>query len=179
MQKLNLDKQTIALIILAGVLLLEVFLFLPLGIGKVGALNKEISLVQAKIKNIETDWPKKDKYVRQNDELKTNIQTLKMSFLLAQQEANALSFISSESEKFNIKIEVLKPSKLKDFASTKFGSFKYLPIVVRGSGKFHDAAKFFEYLQNSKYFFEITEIDIFPGAVGNSMEMIICGLIKE
>ncbi|UCD15812.1 MAG: hypothetical protein JSV34_01830 [Candidatus Omnitrophota bacterium] len=177
--KFKLDKKSIIFIGLVAVLLLELALILPLQVGKMRKLNAEIIMIRRKLANLERDWPKRSQYLEENGNLKEEIKMTKMRFFSPRQESSALAFISSESEKFNIKIELLKPAEIKGGASTKFGVFKRLPVTVKARGKFHNLVRFLEYLQNSKYFFEVTELDIFSGQPYNSIDMVICGLVKE
>lgn len=178
MRKLKLNKKTVVFIILAGGLLLELFL-LPLAIRQIKGANRKISDLKIKLVNIEREWVNKDSYIKKNEECKRELLSWQEKFFLPQEEASVLSFVSSGSKEFNLKIEFLKPAKAKDYSSTKFGNFKYLPISIKAEGGYHDLARFMEYLQTSRYFFEIIELKIVSGKVLDSVEMVICGLIKE
>lgn len=176
---LNLDKRSLAFIILTVVLIVEVGLFLPLQVSKIRELNKEIATAKNNLANLDRDWPKRSQYLEENENLREEIKMINGKFFSPRQEASMLSFLSSESEGFAIKIEVLKPIDVKERASTKFGVFESLPVMVKATGRFHNLVRFLDYLQNSKYFFEVKKLDIFSGEPYHSIDMIICGLIKE
>lgn len=179
MRKLKLDKRTVVFIVLAGALILELFLLLPLAVRQIKASNRKINDLKVKLANIEREWVNKDSYIEKNEKCKQELLSWQEKFFLPQEEASVLSFVSSESKKFDIKIEFLKPAKAKDYSSTKFGNFKYLPISIKAEGGYHDLARFMEYLQTGRYFFEIIELKIISGKILDSVEMVICGLIKE
>lgn len=176
---LKLDKPSAIFLGLAAILAVEIALFLPWGVTKLRRLNREIFVIQTKLTQFKHDWPKKSGYLEENAVLKEKINRISQKFFAPRQEASALSFISSESEKFAITVELLKPAEVKERASTGAGVFESLPVMVKAMGKFHNLARFLDYLQNSQYFFEVKKLDIFSGPLDNSIEIVICGLTRE
>ncbi|MDP2923394.1 MAG: hypothetical protein Q8O30_06725 [Candidatus Omnitrophota bacterium] len=179
MRKLDLDKHIVIFSVAAFILLLELLLILPLEIKKIGEMNKAAAKFRQDIDSVEKDWPNKDIYLASSQAAKAEIQRLSEKFIVPQQESGIFSFISSESKGFGVEIKVLKPSEIEDYVSTKFGKFKYLPINIKAQSQFHDLARFLDYLQSGKLFFEVKEITIKANYPNNLVDIIICGLVKE
>ena len=179
MRKLNLDKYIVIFSALVDIIFIEVFLLLQFAIKKISGINKKIGQVKGDIQNIEKDWPHKDEYLKYKENLKTEIQNVDEKFFTAQAESSLFSFISSEGKNFGVDIKVLTPLAMQDYVSTKFGKFKYLPISIKAQGRFHNLAKFLDYLQSGRHFFEITELKIKSNYPYHDINIIICGLVKE
>jgi len=179
MQKLNFDKKSVVFFFIVAFIIIEMAVFIPWGIKKIISSNKEIKSVATRLKNIEEDWPNKDKYVQQKEQLNKSLDDIQSKFVSTQEESKIFSFISTSSKEFGVDIKSLLPSKLQDYASTKFGKFKYLPIVIKAESKFHNLALFLEYLGNSKYFFEVKKIKISGVHKQNIVEIVICLVIQE
>lgn len=177
MQKINIDKQTIVFFILAVILFSELFIAFPWEIKKISDLTKQTIKVAHRVTSIENEWLRKDKYLKDKSELKEEIKRIQEKFISRQQESKMLSFISVSSKDFRVKIQSLTPGELEEYASTKFGEFKYLPIVIKADSKFHDLVLFLNHLSNSQYFFEVKKLDILSRSPYNSIEMIICGVV--
>ena len=177
MQKI--DKETIIFFVLVIFLILEIGFLLPSRIKKLNKLNKEIGEIKRSISMVKNDWPRKSSYLENNKKIKEEIKKLKSKFILPQQESKFFSFLSAKSKDFKINIESLRPLQTIDYVSSRFGKFKYLPISVEGRGKFHNLSRFLNCLQNSDYFFEVKELDIKTDQPYHSINMIICGLVKE
>ena len=178
MQKINIDKQVVVFFILAAILVGELFIVFPWEIKKISNLTKETAKIAWRVSSIEREWPKKDKYLKNKELLKKEIEESRGRFLLFDQGSKALSFISANSKDFGIEIQSLSLGKLQDYISTKFGTFKYLPVKVKAKGKFHNLARFLDYLSGSQYFFEVKEMSILHKHPYNSIEMTICGIIE-
>ena len=179
MQKINIDKQTIIFFALAVLLLAEVFVLVPWSFKRITVLSRTAASLSRKLKSIRVDWPNKDKYIDSQEELKAQIKKAHFKFIPSQEESKLLSFISANSKNFNVNIKSLLPGKVKEYTSTHFGEFKYLPIAVKARGGFHNLAKFLDYLKNSQYFFEIKKMSISSQQPYNFIEMNICGVISE
>lgn len=178
MRKLKLDKNIILAIVLAVVLIGEVILLI-LGTGAVFNINKKISKIKQDLATIEKEWPNKDSYLNKSESLKKEIAALREKFILPQQESALFSYISSESKNFNVQIKVIKPQAMQDHAASKVGKFKYLPITISAISSFHGFAQFIDFIQTGKYFFDVTEMQILSNSPYHSIEMVICGLVKE
>jgi len=179
MQKLNFDKKSIVFFSIAAFIVIEVAVFIPWGIKRIISSNREIKFVATRLKNIERDWPNKDRYVQQKEQLSKSLGELRSKFVSTQDESKLLSFISTSSKEFGVEIKSLLPSKVQDYTSTEFGKFKYLPIVIKAESKFHNLVLFLEYLGNSKYFFEVKKVNISGTRKKNTVEMIVCAAIQE
>lgn len=179
MRKLDFDKNIVAFIILIVILLSEMVFFLPLAIRKNTLVSRRTDAVKTKVDSVEKDWPNKDSFLEKNDMLRQEIKQIKTKLFLPQQRASILSYISSESEAFDIEIQVLRPSPLQDCKLSKSAKLKYLPVVMKARGKFHDLVRFLEHLQTDKYFFEIKKIDIVSGYSDNSVDIILTSLMQE
>lgn len=179
MQKLNFDKKSIVFFSIVTFIIIEVAVFIPWGIKKIISSNRKIKFTATRLKNIEKDWPKKDKYVQQKKQLSKSLDEIRSKFVSAQDQSKVFSFISTSSKEFGVEIRSLLPSKAQDYTSTKFGEFKYLPIVIKAESKFHNLALFLEHLRNSKYFFEIKKINISGASKQNIVEMVICAALQE
>ncbi|NQT28277.1 MAG: hypothetical protein HQ570_01625, partial [Candidatus Omnitrophica bacterium] len=177
MQKINIDKQTGLFFILAAVLFLELLVVFPWEIKKISDLTKQTAKIAQSVVAIENEWPRKGRYLANKEQLKEKIKRIQERFILKQQESRILSFISVSSENSKVKIQSLVPGELQEYTSTKWGEFKYLPVVVKAECKFHDLALFLNSLNDSQYFFEVKKLDILPTPLYNSIEMIICAAI--
>lgn len=177
MQKINIDKPTFSFIIIAIVLLIELFIIFPWEISKMGGLTKKQGKLIEKINSIENEWPKKDKYLDSKEKLKEEIGKIRGKFITPNQESKILSFISSSSKKFGIEINSLIPEALSPYITGDVGNFKYLPIKVKAKGNFHNLAMFIDYLNSSQYFFEVKKLSMKSSLSDNIIEMVICGAV--
>jgi len=177
MQKINIDKPTLVFVIVAAILLVELFVVFPWEISKIGGLTKKRSKLIEKLNFIENEWPRKDQYLENKELLNEEIQKVRGKFITYDQESKVLSFISASSKDFGIKINSLTPGELQSYVSTKFGKFEYLPIKVKAKGNFHNLAMFLDYLSSSQYFFEVKELAILSGLPYSSIEMVIFGVV--
>ncbi|MCK9615275.1 MAG: type 4a pilus biogenesis protein PilO [Candidatus Omnitrophica bacterium] len=178
MRKLKLDKNIIVAIVLVIVSIGEIIL-LVLGAGIVFNINKKISKIRQDLATIEKEWPNKDRYVSKSETLTKEIDDMREKFILPQQDSALFSYISTESKNFSVQIKVIKPQALQDYAASKIGKFKCLPITISAIGSFHNFAQFMDFLQTGKYFFDVLEMQILSDSPYHSIEMVICGLIKE
>ncbi len=177
-KKLNIDRNTILVTTFGITLLLEIIILFSVVFATSGT-NKEINKLRGNLAQIEKEWPRRDNFSKQKENLKQEISEMHTKFILPQTESVLYSFISSESKGYNVQVKVLKPGAMQDYSTTKLGKFKYLPIIISAKASFHGLANFLDYLQNSKYFFDITELRITAGLPYNSIDMVICGLVKE
>ena len=178
MHKLKLDKNIILTIAATAILLVEIVLLI-LEVGAISGINKKISKTKQDLAAIEREWPNKENYVKRSDSLKKEIAEIREKFILPQQDSALFSYISSQSKNFSVQIKALKPQPLQDYAASKLGKFKYLPIAVNAASSFHNFAQFIDFLQSDKYFFDVLEIRILSDSPYQSIEMVICGLVKE
>ena len=179
MQKRDFDKKSIVFFSIVAFVIIEVAVFIPWGIKRIISSNREIKFVVTRLKNIEKDWPNKDKYVQQKEQLNERLDEIRSKFVSTQEESKLFSFISTSSKEFGVEIRSLLPNKVQDYTSTKFGEFKYLPITIKAESKFHNLALFLEHLGNSKYFFEVKKISISGVRKQNIVEMVICAALQE
>jgi hypothetical protein len=179
MRKLNIDKNIITISILALILLCAILIFIPLQLRILTNVNKKINALRTNLLTARKEWPVKDRYFLQSEKLKSELKDLRQKFIIPQEESALFSYISSESKNFDINIRVLKPQPLQDYLSTKLGKFKFVPITINAQGKFHNLARFFDYIQRGKFFFDVTELKISSGSLSHSIEITICGLMKE
>jgi len=178
MRKLKVEKNVIIFAVIIGIVACELLVLLPLEVINIVAIQKKLSSIKHNLATIEQDWPKKDVYVRNQGEVKEAITSLHGKFVNPQEASNLFSFISSSGKNFNVEIRVLNPADLQEYASIPGGKIKYLPITMSLQSSFHNLARFLEYLQTSQYFFEVTELKIFSGFPANTIEMVLCGLVK-
>ena len=179
MQKINIDKQTVVFFVLAVILFGELFVVFPWEIKKISDLAKKIDKVVQRVNFIESEWPQKDKYLEDKELLKKEIKEARGRFFLSDQRSKILFFISANSKDFGVEIQSLLPGEPQDYTSTEFGTFKYLPVMVKAKGKFHNLARFFDYLGSSQYFLEVKKLDILSSPPYSSIEMTIRGIIEE
>ncbi|MFA5270986.1 MAG: hypothetical protein WC412_01435 [Candidatus Omnitrophota bacterium] len=177
-KNLNIDKNIIIGVMIGVTLLIEITI-LSSEFSAVSGINKKINQLKQELVQVERDWPNRDAFYKQKEVFKQEIGGMHTKFILPQAESALYSFLSSESKNFNVQVKVLKPAPLQDYLTTKLGKFKYLPIIISARGSFHSLASFLDYIQNSKYFFDVTELRIASGAPYHSVDMVICGLVKE
>lgn len=177
--RLNLNKDIVIFSVLAVVLIVELAILLPLAIGNLTKLNKNIIGLKQKITATKKEWPRKDEYLDKNSRLKMELDQMRSKAIFPQQETDLFSFLSTASKKFSIEIEVLTPSEIVEGDSTGPQKFKYLPISLSAKSRFHSLAQFLNYLQSGEYFFEIKEMAVSPGRPYHSIEMLIYGLVQE
>ncbi len=177
MQKINIDKPTLVFIIVAVILLFELFVVFSWEVSKIGALTKRAGKLIEKLNTIENEWPRKDQYLEDKELLKEEIKKVRGKFIAYDQESKTLSFISASSKDFGIEINSLTPEGLKAYTKTEVGNFKYLPIKVKAKGNFHNLAMFLNHLGSSQYFFEVKKLTILSGSPYNLVEMTIYGAV--
>lgn len=152
---------------------------LPLSVRQIIVLNREISGFSLKLKDIAREWPKKDDYDNQELLLEEEIKVIQKKFVSFDQESQLLSFISSAGKSLGFDIKSFSSEKSEDYNGLEQGKFKYLPIHISGSSKYHNLALFFNYLQSSKYFFDVKKISIATGLSGDKIDMVLYGIMKE
>jgi len=179
MQNIKFQKQTVIFFSLAAFLALEVFVLLPAGIKGLVSLNRKIAATRTQISSVERDWPNKEKYSRQRDELKTEIEKIKAKLVSPQEESKLLSFVSTSSKDFNVEIESMYPDKPQDFALVESTQLKYLPINLKAKSGFYELTQFLRHLQSSDYFFDVKSLSLKSGYPYNSVETLICAIVKE
>lgn len=179
MLKLNLDKKTLFLLVFTGVLILELFFFMPWTIVRLAAVNKGVRQLKSKAAMVESEWHNKDSYLERNSQLRKDVEKLKIKIFPFSQQASVLSFISSESEKFNVIINSLQPLAIQEYASTDFGDFKYLPVAMSVKANFHNLKNFIEYLQSYEAFFAVRRLNISSGEPDTLADVEIGVLVKE
>ncbi len=175
MQKIKLDKQSIVFITLAVFLVIEVFIILPWGIGKIVKSNKEIKSLKQQIKAAETEWPRLSDYSKKVETLQSTIKNYKQKAIKQGQESRLISFISENSRKYNIKIKAITPL---DSIPAENDNFNYVPFQIEAEGEFHNLGNFFSFLQNSDYFFELKELTL-AGFRPTKINMLLCGLKQK
>lgn len=178
MRKLTIEKNVIIFAVIIGIAACELLVLLPLEVIKIAAMQKKLSSIKHNLITIEQDWPKKEIYIRNQSQVKEAIVSLYGKFVSPQEASNLFSFVSSSGKNFNVEIKVLNPADLQEYVSIQGGKIKYLPIAMSLQGSFHNLARFLEYLQTSQYFFEVTELKIFSSVPANTIEMVLCGLVK-
>ena len=178
MQKIKVNKRFIIFLAVLVFFLLEVLIFLPMGIKKVFVLHKKKSSFSQKIKNIEIDWPNKEIYKSQKNDLSKEIEEMHDKSILYKQSSTLISFISSKSKEFGVQIRTISPGQLKEYQEN-LENFKLLPITIKSKSKFHNFVNFLDQLQESKYFIEIKSLDMITDDEDIFIEMEICGLVKE
>jgi len=178
MHKLKLDKDIILVAVLSAVVLGEIILMV-LAIGGFYGINKKISTIRQDLASIEREWPQKENYVNKSDSLKKEISEMRGKFILPQEDSALFSYISTESKNFSVQIKSIKPLPLQDYTPSRLGKFKSLPITVSALSSFHNFAQFMDFIQNGRYFFDVLEMRILSDSALQSIEIVICGLVKE
>ena len=152
---------------------------LPLSIRQIVVLNREISGLSLKLKDTEREWPKKDDYDSQKFLLEEEIKVIQKKFVSSDQESQLLSFISSAGKSLGFDIKSFSPEKNEEYDSSEQRGFKYLPIHISGNSRYHNLALFFNYLQSSKYFFDVKKISIGTGLSGDKINMVLYGIMRD
>ncbi len=179
MQKINFHKQTIIFLIIVLFLVVGFLVFLPWRIGAILDLNKKIAQSTGNLNTVKSSWALKDSYLNTKNNIKIEIEKVRMKIISLEEDTKVYSFISAGSKSFNINIHSLSPEKLQDYALTNSGDFKYLPIQIKAEGGFHSLIGFLNYLQNSKYLFGVKQLSISSKYPLNEINMTICCLIEK
>lgn len=179
MQNIKFQKQTVVFFSLVALLALEVFVLLPASVKGLVSLNRKITVLRGQIAGVERDWPNKEKYSRQRDELKKEIEKVKAKLVSPQEESRLLSFVSTSSKDFNVEIQSMHPDKPQEFALVESIQLKYLPISLKAKSGFYELTQFLRHLQNSSYFFDVKSLSLKSGYPYNSVEALICAIVKE
>ncbi|MDD5194630.1 MAG: type 4a pilus biogenesis protein PilO [Candidatus Omnitrophica bacterium] len=179
MRKIKVNKELTIFATLVVIIIAELLFGLPMTIANISNLNGKIKKMRQELSTVQKEWPRKEEYLKRKEALETEIITLESKYIPAAQASSFLSFISSEAKNYNIEILTLRPGKPSNYAKSSLGQFNYLPIDIEAKGNFHNLALFLNALNSSKYFFEITNLNISYGYPYNSVGMTICGLEKE
>ncbi len=178
MLKVKLNKTIIILGVLSLVAVVEISVF-TLEVKQLISLNKETSDLKAKLKRTEEEWRRKEVYLARIETLKKEKMDSLAKSILAEEVPGLLSFISSESKNFNVEINSLKPGSLEKYASLGSFKFYYLPLNIEAQGNFHRVANFLNFLQQSRYFFEIRDLEISGAPPQGLVSLVICALVRE
>lgn len=143
------------------------------------SLNKKILLLVEQIKTTTSDWPRLNQYSEAKDKLEDEIQNNQAKFIFSHQASKSLSFISTASKDFGVEIKSFLPGELKVYLSQEGQELFYLPIDIKAKARFHDLASFLDYLQNSRYFFDIKQLEIESEYPYNSIEMVLCAIVEK
>jgi hypothetical protein len=179
MQKINIDKQTVIFSVFVFFLIMGLFFLFPWSIKKIILISRDTVAISKQIDAAKKEWPNKDNYLKNKDALREKISKADIKFVNSQQESKLFSFISASSKEFGVEIQSLSPGKVEESISTEFGHFNYLPIVIKAKSRFHSLVAFLNYLQNSQYFFDLKKLNIKSDYPYNSIDMILCGLVKK
>jgi Tfp pilus assembly protein PilO len=172
MQKIKLDKQFFVFIILSAVLIAELFIILPWGIGTISKTGKAVKRLKQKIETTKTEWPKRQNYLAKIDDLKKEIAKNKNKIIASGHESKLISFISKNSQKYKIRIKSITPLEPYPVKDKKFN---YTPFRIEAEGGFHDLGNFLAFLQKDNYFFELKELTL-AGYRPNKINILLCGL---
>ncbi|MCF7870675.1 MAG: type 4a pilus biogenesis protein PilO [Candidatus Omnitrophica bacterium] len=175
MQKIKIDKQFIVFIGLAVVLAAELFIFLPWGIGSISKTGRAVKRLKQKIETTKTEWPKRKDYLAKIDDLKKEIDKNKNKIIASGHESKLISFISKNSQKYNIRIKAITPL---DSYPAEDKKFNYIPFRIEAEGGFHDLGNFLAFLQKDNYFFELKELTL-AGYRPNKINILLCGLEEK
>ncbi|MFO8053288.1 MAG: type 4a pilus biogenesis protein PilO [Candidatus Omnitrophota bacterium] len=175
MQKIKLDKQVAIFGALILVLIVELFVLLPWGIGRISKMGKKANKLKEKIETTKADWPKRSDYLAKVEDLEEKIKNNKGKIIAPGHESKLISFISKNSQKYNIKIKAITP--LDPFPAEN-KKFSYIPFRIEAEGSFHDLGNFLSFLQKDKYFFQLKEL-IITGYRPNKINMLLCGLSQK
>jgi Tfp pilus assembly protein PilO len=176
---MKLDKKTITFLILALFFLIELTLLLPLSLSRIVVINKERAAVKKNLEYIGREWPNKDNYVSRQEELTSRIAALRRKFIGSEDKSRLLSFISQAAKNHGVQIQSMLPADFAPYPDSKFGEFAYFPVKIRARSRYHDLGGFFDFIQNSRYFFEVKEITMKSGSPYNVIDMTIRGLMEK
>lgn len=172
MQKVKLNKQVSVFIALALVLLVELGVLLPLSLGRITGLGREIKNLKEKMESVESDWARRESYQKQKVALKEELNVLRKRIIEPGKKSEAISFISKSSRAQNIDIKSITP--LEAFAVDQ-KSLYHLPFRIEAEGGFHDLTGFLGLLQEEGYFFKTKELAV-TGYNPNKIRLVLCGL---
>ncbi len=179
MFKLKVDKQAVIFAILSVFFLIEMAVLLPWSINRIVTSNRGIVKIKKDLENIGREWPNKDNYIADQDKLRGEIKILRKKFVENEDESKLLSFISRSSKEYGVEIQSMSPANFAPYPENQFGQFSYLPIKIKARSRYHSLARFYELVQNSGYFFEVTEFNMKSGSPYNIIELTICGLLER
>lgn len=172
MQKIKINKQAAIFLILAAVLLVEVFILIPWGLGRIARVNQKIRELKEQVDFVRSDWPRRDEYIKENIVLKEKIDKYNEKIISSGQETKLISFISQNSRTYNIRIDSITPLGLLDSDSSGFSN---VPFRIEAQGSFPNLVNFLRFLQENTYFFELKELRI-SGYNPSRINMILWGL---
>lgn len=175
MQKIKLNKQSILFIVVSLLLVIELLILLPWGIGRISKMGKETKSLKQKIESTKTEWPKKKEYLKTVTNLEETIDAYKQKAIQQGQESRLISFISKNSKQYNLKIKSITPL---DSLPTKNDNFEFVPYRIEAEASFHDLGNFFQFLQSSNYFFSVKELTL-SGYRPIKINLLLCGLQQK
>jgi len=145
--KKYITKERLIFIGLLFVLILEIFVLVPYGVGRVFALTKKNNESRKKISAVKAEWPRKDSYLEKKNKLSESIEKEKTSLSVCGSLEDLISYVSACANKSKVRIETIAPIGDEGLA-------------IEFSGGYHHFGNFFDMLQNEKYLVKVKKIMI-------------------
>jgi len=175
---LNLNKDYLPFLIIILILIVEIFI-LFFAVKYLFNLNKKILTIKKTIETTKKEKTLLDSYKLKIESLKKELDLLNNKSISYNEEANLISFISSESKNFNFDIEKIAPLGKTKYTNTSDNKFSYIPLNIEATCNFHNLVGFLRFLENSQHFFEVSELNINYTEGIEKINITICGLLKE
>ena len=175
---LNLNKDYLPFLGIILILIVEIFI-LFFAVKYLFNLNKKVLTIKKTIETTKSEKLLLDSYKSKIENLKKELELLNNKSIGYAEESNLLSFISSESKNFKFEINKITPLQRLKYTTTKDNKFSYIPINIEAVCSFHSLVDFLRFLENSKYFFEVSELNISYLEGVEKINITICGLLKE
>ncbi len=173
------NKLILVLGVLAVILLVDVFVFLPSQFSILGKISKEIKEKKSALKNLEIDLKNKPNLLRQKELMIKNIEEFKKKFLSRGDVNLVMAEIDDVSQKMGLDVPVLRPQPLEEIKKTSWGRFYSLPIVLNLNAGYHKLAQFLNRLEKLDFYLGVKELEIKGAFPNTSAEILLWGIVRE
>ncbi len=162
--KIQLDKQkkTLIVIVCAVIIYLDATVILKTQIAALNSLNPKITRSKSDLVNLNRDLIKMRASKGGQGEAAQKATIKSFRLLLEGQLAGLLRDISSEANKFDIKISQIRPGREIQAAKSAAAGDKFTPVLINLdlTGNYHNLGKFINSLENFPVFLNVQELKV-------------------
>ena len=160
--KLDKQKKTLIVIVCAVIIYVDTTFILKTQMAGVNSLNPKIVSKKSDLVNLNRDLIKMRASKGGQNEAAQKAAIKSSKLLLEGQLAGLLRDISSEANKFDIKISQIRPGREIQAAKSAVAGDKFTPILITLdlTGNYHNLGKFINSLENFPVFLNVQELKV-------------------
>jgi len=173
------NKTLILFLILAVFLLCDCIFFLPFQISKFKAAGDQSAVIKGKLETLKRDIKNKDSLMEQQQSLENKLRDIETRFLRKGDAALIISEINRISKEIGLDIANIRPYREQEIDKKGDISFYYLPVDLKFNTGFHKLGEFLNRVEKLDFSLKLRRLEIKGEYPELSVEMQICGIVRE